>query len=759
MMLLRYFGRILLLLVLSSSCIAPALALTVTIHYQRPGNDYASWGLHVWGGGLAAGQATPWASPKALTGSDGFGRYANVEVADGAQPLGFIVHRGDTKDVTQDRFFTPTQSREVWLRQGDPRVYTSNPDGSASYGRPGVTYGKAQSTFALWSPDTANVQLWLDGGTYAMSRTADANGYRDVYAVTVPGDWHLKPYHFIVNGKVARDPYGVMVRAGTDDNIVVDLAQTEPLEGWAPAPALANREDAVIYEVHVRDFTIDATSGVEPGKRGKFLGMVQPGTSYSTLATGIDHLVDLGVTHVQMLPFYDFGSCSPQEVATRPDCYNWGYDPVNFNVPEERYSQTPDDYANRVRELKTMINEFHKRGIRVVMDVVYNHTQSKQVLGNITGRYYTAGDLSGTGNSLNSGEPMVSRMIRDSLEYWVREYRVDGFRFDLLGVFHTAAVGEWVRHLQTQFPERKLLIYGEPWNGFAADPEEPRKIRLGTVGVLADAHVGVFNGKFREALKGGNDDGGAGGFIFNQGGTWGSGPLGPVYAGKRGSIRYVNQGGVLPNLWDPMFALDPEQSINYVDAHDNLCLNDKVERWAAGEQARRGQAPSAGYKRRIQEFALATILTSQGIPFLHGGSEMLRTKFGDSNSYKSSDEINKYRWNWKLENERTYQYVRALIALRRAHPGFRMTSWDQIDANVRSNQVSKELVVTRINAGANRDGWSEILLIDNSGANITYALPDGIWNVVVEKSEYNATARQVIGSVVAEGTAVTVLYR
>lgn len=397
----------------------------------------------------------------------------------------------------------------------------------------GVSYGHQASTFALWSPDSSDVKLWLDGAFYPMPKLPDSNGLTDVYAVTVSGDHQLKRYNFRVNGRVARDPYGVMVEAATDNNLVVDLALTEPEGGWAPRPPLKEREDSVIYEVHVRDFTVDESSGVAPAKRGKFLGMVEAGSQYQNQSTGIDHLKELGITHVQILPFYDFRACPKNEP---PGCYSWGYDPLNFNVPEEGYSisQEPMD---RIREVKTMINQFHKAGIRVIMDVVYNHTAAQSpaesTFSPITGQYFTGTDLSGTGNAVDASKPMVSRFIRDSLEFWAREYHVDGFRFDLIGVFDYAEVGAWGRHLNAQFPDANLLIYGEPWNGYAADPNEAKRVRLGTVGRLADAHVGVFNPKYREALKGGqNDTGEGGGYIFNQ-----QGDLFPIRVGSRGAIR------------------------------------------------------------------------------------------------------------------------------------------------------------------------------------------------------------------------------
>lgn len=634
--------------------------------------------------------------------------------------------------------------------------------------RLGVMYTATQSTFSIWSPDSANVKLNLQGTLYTMAKVADQNGYTSVYSVTVPGNHHLKTYNFLVNDVSVRDPYGVMVQAGTNNNIVMDLSTTALGSGWAARPAFVEREDAVIYEAHVRDFTIDASSGVAAALRGKYAGMTAAGTTVNGTAgaakTGIDHLVDLGVTHVQLLPIYDFGSCSPTEVATNPGCYNWGYDPVNYNVPEERYSQTPNDYVSRVKELKTMVDEFHKRGIRVVMDVVYNHTFAKEMFNPITSKYYTATDLSGTGNSIDVKNPMVARMIRDSLEYWIKEYNIDGFRFDLVGVFDHQVYGDWGRYLNQQFPDRNIMLYGEPWNGFATDTSESTRVRYGTIGVQVDAHVGVFNGAYREALKGSSDNGNAGGFMFNQGTTWGATSywpnstlgLGPVSAGVEASTRYVKGTAALPNLWDAMFSMDPEQTINYVDAHDNLCLNDKVEAWAAVN----GQASNTAYKRRLQEYALGMVLTSQGIPFLHGGSEMLRNKQGDHNSYKSSDSINKYDWNWRVNNSSTYDLVKKMIQMRRAHPGFRMNTWDEVRTNVQSDQRSASLVVTQINGAANGDSWSKALVIYNSGGNQVVTLPAGNWKVFLEKSDATAGADRVVsGTVTAEGTSVTVLYQ
>lgn len=617
----------------------------------------------------------------------------------------------------------------------------------------GAEYDSNGTTFAIWSPDTSNVVLHLNGQDYAMSRVANQQGYSDVYGVRVEGDLHKQPYYFKINNVRVRDPYGKMAVPNEDTNIVMDMSRTDPVGGWAARPALAEREDAIIYEIHVRDFTIDSTSGVTNANKGKFLGMVEGGTTYQGVSTGIDHLKELGVTHVQILPFYDFASCPD---VTDTTCYNWGYDPRNFNVPEERYSVSLD-YEDRARELKTMINEFHKAGIRVIMDVVYNHTFNSEMFRNISMQYYTDVDLSGTqmpsdpfSNTVDANVPMVSRFIQDSLEYWVDEYNIDGFRFDLVGIFDYDEYGNWGRHLNSEFAGRNLLLYGEPWNGYATDPREPERVRLGTIAREASGHVGVFNPNYREAIKGQNDNGYGGGFAFNQGQIW------QMDFGSRGAIRYNNDPWQVIGTWDHMFAIDPEQSINYVSAHDNLSLRDKILEWADLN----GISRDSGYLRRIHNYANGMILTSQGTAFLHGGVELLRDKQGDHNSYRSPDRINKIRWSWKIENADIFEYYKDMVQLRRNHPGFRMNTWDEIDQNVTTTRYANDVLVTDINAAANGDSWNRILVIYASGGNFNYPLPSGTWKVAVEKNNPSAgNGRSVSGSINVEGTAVTVLYQ
>ena len=588
----------------------------------------------------------------------------------------------------------------VWGTDGNLESSTSatykKVDKPSTPTRLGAYYTKSATSFSIWSPDSSNVTVTVTpkGGTakdYTCTKGFQVDGnYPDssnIYGVSVSGDLHLAEYQFKINGTNVRDPYGVMVKydgnqqksnvlksnglengfnytayAGPSSNIVIDLDQTDPEGGWAERPVLENRNDAIVYEVHVGDFTSDSTWGGTAVNAGKFPGMVETGTKYGSVSTGIDHLKELGVTHVQLLPFYDYAT---KHNTTLNDIYNWGYDPVNYNVPEDRFSTCPGDYVERIREVKEMINEFHKNGIRVIMDVVYNHTFDKEMFKNISTKYYTTTDLSGCGNSINTGVSMVSRMIRDSLEYWVDEYNIDGFRFDLIGIYHTSAVNEWGNYMNnTKFPDRMLLMYGEPWNGYATDTEESQKIRMSAVKNLTNAKVGVFNGKYRESLKGSNDDGGKG-YIFNQMGSYGSSAYN-VSVGLRGSG--TNLGSDSEGLWTRFFTGTPDQSINYISAHDNLCLWDKIGAAAISDN---------NYAQRIVKFGHGILLVSQGIPFIHAGDEFLRTKHkGDGssmahNSYMAGIKTNSIDWKLKSTNNGIFKYHSDLIKLRKDNDGLR----------------------------------------------------------------------------------------
>ena len=623
---------------------------------------------------------------------------------------------------------------------------------SLAYTFLGASYTPTATTFRLWSPDSSNVSVTVNGQTYTMSKT-NVSGYSDVYEAVVEGDLDGKEYQFKVNGSDVHDPYGKMVKptnyAGTgavaenNVNIVMNMRDTDLPNGWAERPALKEREDSIVYEVHVRDFTIDSSSGVSAANRGRYLGMVEAGTTNSKgLKTGLDHLKDLGITHVQLLPVYDYGTCSNVD-SQDSSCYNWGYDPVNFNVPEDRYTSVfgTENYKQKVKEFKTMVDEFHKNGIRVIMDVVYNHTYSKDVFSKISGKYYTSVDLSGCGNSVDAKNDMVSRFIRDSLEYWATEYNIDGFRFDLVGIFDVSDFKEWGEYLNNKYPDRKFLMYGEPWNGYATDPSESTRVRLGTIRNAASGHVGVFNGKYRECLKGSSDDA-VGGFLFNK--TYSDvgdvdGNFGCVMAGIKGGV------GDSTNTWTPLFAADPEQAVQYITAHDNLNWTDKITMMGA----------TGDYAKRLQAYGNGVILVSQGIPFIHAGEEFGRTKNMNENSYKSADGSNDIKWDVKTSYKDTFDYYKNLIAMRKAHPAFRMTTKTLIENNIKGSQNNGAIVVD-INGQAVGDSWSSIKMVINSGNNLTIDGVDG-WKKKVHAVTVNDDG--TTGTNVAEGTAVTIWYK
>ncbi|WP_411078214.1 alpha-amylase family glycosyl hydrolase [Streptomyces sp. cmx-10-25] len=614
-------------------------------------------------------------------------------------------------------------------------VQTEQPPDPGVAATLGALYTPTGTTFRIWSPDNSQVSVTVGGTTHALQR-ADINGYTDVYQAVVPGNWKNQPYQFRVGNNTVRDPYARMVKPGSTEGIVMDVAAIQPNGGWAPRPSITKREDAVIYEMSVRNFTIDASSGVDGAKRGKFAGLTQTGTTHNGAKTGIDHLKELGVTHVQLLPSFDFNSTVP----------NWGYDPLNYNVPEEQFSRfnAPED---RVREFQGMVNEFHKNGIRVIMDVVYNHTASKDVFQNITGKYYHQTELSGTGNSIDDGNPMVSRMIRDSLEYWVDTYNIDGFRFDLLGVHQYGNVDQWAKHLNAVFPDRTLQIHGEPWSGGVDDPQQAQKVRYGTTPVLAGGHVGVFNGAYRDTVKGGTRDR----FLGYMGGS--SSNTSAIALGMRGSPLATKNTSPLSNPWDPAFAYDPEQTINYVSAHDDLNIWDKItySGVTGGPTGRAGQ---------MNRFAAGMVLTSQGIPFFHEGDEFLHSKVvgGDyeaaKNSYESGDAVNAVQWGEKTANNATFRYYKDVIALRKNTPALRLGTWDAVKAQM-ATIVNGSVVTSAISSRADAPTSHDTVVVYNpTNSSVNVALPAGTWKKVLDT---NGTTDSTGNT--ADGLAVTVFKK
>ncbi len=576
----------------------------------------------------------------------------------------------------------------------------------------GSHWAKAATSFKVWTPVASSVELFLfdnaiDGPSSILDMKRTPNG---VWSLSVKGDLHGQYYQYRIKSynetRVAADINCFAASPDSKRSMVVDLTRTNPQDwGKAKAPSHTHATDAVLYEMHVRDFTVDPSSGVKPELRGKYLGLTQRGTHVpnSSQKTGLDYLVDLGVTDIHLLPFQNFNPANS-------GVYNWGYETTLFNVPEEQYSTTPGNPTNTIKDVKTMIHALHSAKLRVVMDVVYNHTlpaSGEDSAFDSTVPYYyfrtnDRGDLlneSGVGNAVNDERPMVRKYIRDSLKYWVQEYRVDGFRFDLVGMFSKATVVNLTTELRKLRPD--LVLYGEPWTGGGP-------VRFGK-GTQRGTGFAIFNDNIRSVIRG-DLDGTRPGFAM--------GGLTSATALKKGLVGSFAYSSDISDFTD-----GPLETINYVSAHDNLTLWDKVEK----------TMPDAPLELRARAVKLsgAIVLLSQGIPFLEGGPEMGRTKGGNRNSYNSGDAINKYDWVRATQFQGVYAYYKGLIAIRKANPALRLSSAADVQ---RALKFLPDSSLPAAAVGFTLDGvqgpWKRTLVLLNGSRNAGDAqLPSGVWNI------------------------------
>lgn len=596
----------------------------------------------------------------------------------------------------------------------------------------GNQYSPSGTRFAAWSPVASSAELLLfeDGCGNEATRVVEmARGGGGVWTARVGGDLDgvAYRYRFVSYGseRVVPDVYAYGASCESSASVVLDLDATDP-DGWGDVepPARAQQTDEVIYEIHVRDFSI-ADPNCPPGLRGTYLGLIQ-GSREGGVSTGIEHLKDLGVTAVHLLPIQDYPGGR--------DSYNWGYWTGLFNVPEGNYATEGAGPAGSIRELKEAIKGLQEAGIRVILDVVYNHTSSSfeaSAFDQTVPWYYfrtTAdGRLSndaGVGNSVADERAMARKYIVDSLLFWLDEYRVDGFRFDLLGTHEPETVRAICDAVLAVRPDATL--YGEPWTGGGP-------IRFGK-GAQRGMAMAVFNDHLRNAIRG-DLDGDATGFA--------TGPDGDV-----GSIR----AGVMGAIDD--FADDPSEVITYVSAHDNLTLWDKIEKVAGDADERT--------KRDMQKLALGVVLTSQGAAFLHGGSDFCRTKGGNHNSYNAGDEVNKFDWGRKADYLDVHAYVAGLIELRRAHPVFRMAEAADVRESVAMLPTRGELVAFTLDGSASGDSWATTLVVYNGGPRIMTwgSVPDGEWAVVVDAERAGVDVlRRVRGEVTLPAYSMMVLRR
>ncbi|HTI09590.1 MAG TPA: type I pullulanase [Puia sp.] len=594
----------------------------------------------------------------------------------------------------------------------------------------GLRYTKTEARFRIWSPpaEAAEILLYKAGSDPLPFKTAELKkGKAGDWSVRLTGDWKGTFYTFRVKiggawSEEVPDPYARAVGINGKKAQVVDLKDTDP-PGWAedksPRFSKNNRPtDAIIYELHIRDASIHSHSGIR--HKGKFSGLREEGTvNIDGLSTGLGHLKELGVTHIHLLPFFDYNSVDE----SKPDSlqYNWGYDPLNYNAPEGSYSDNPYDGTARIKELKRLIASFHHHGLRVIMDVVYNHTAltGRSNFNQLVPGYYYRHNKDGSfsnatacGNETASEMPMMRKFILESVAYWAREYHIDGFRFDLMGVHDIGTMNRIADTLHKINPS--ILLYGEGWT--AGDSPLPDSLRAIKKNVGQLRGIAVFGDEMRDGIKGSVFDVHDKGFASGKAGMEESVKFGIVAACPHPQIDYSKV-----NYSKTPYANDPGEVITYCECHDNNTLWDK---WAlscpdaAGEQ-----------REKMQLLALTIVLTSQGIPFLHAGSEFLRSKKGVENSYNAPDSINALNWDLKRKNSSVVQYVERLIRLRRQHAAFRMTTGKQIAENIRfDEQAPAGTIIYTINGAALGDSWKKIRIAFNGGnTEKVLPLPDGRW--------------------------------
>lgn len=588
----------------------------------------------------------------------------------------------------------------------------------------GANYQKDNTVFKVWSPLAQYMKVviynsydTITGQIYDMSKVNQG-----IWELKLTGDFKNKYYNYKITiddvERETADPYAKGATANSKKCMIVDFTSINP-EGWdghkIPKPLKAT--EAVIYEIHVRDFSVDENSGMQ--NKGKYLAFTESGTKGAKkVSTGLDHLKELGITHLHLLPVYDFASVDE----TKEGQYNWGYDPYLYNVPEGSYSTNPYDGTVRIREFKEMVKALHENDIRVVMDVVFNHTftTGDSPFDMLVPKYYYRTDKtgayangSGCGNETASEKAMMRKFIVDSVKFWATEYKIDGFRFDLMALHDIETMKEVERELKAINPS--ILIYGEPWTGGASALSPVLQLRKGS---QKGMNIAVFNDDIRNAIKGDNDGIGLG-FVNGR-----SGLENQIKRGIVGGIQYSD---IIHG-----FTEQPGETINYVSSHDNLALFDKLEK----------SNPNLSIleREKMNRLAISIVLTSQGVPFIQGGTEILRTKNGNQNSYNAGDEINKIDWNRKSTYSQTYNYIKNLIELRKSQKVLTLDKAEDIKESLSFIDSPKNTVGYLLNSPFKSD-YKHMVIIHNANRETTIVkLPiSGQWKVIANEFEVNRT--------------------
>ena len=608
-----------------------------------------------------------------------------------------------------------------------------------------LTYTPQASKFRVWAPTASNVKLLIydNGNEGGASQTLDMDrSEKGTWTLKIDDNLKGKFYTFQIklNEKWLDETPGMWVKAtGVNGKraAIIDFADTNPT-GWENdiRPPLKNFTDIILYELHVRDFSVSKNSGMK--YKGKYLAFTEHGTKNSSgESTGIDHLKELGITHVHLLPVFDFASID--ETKLNENKYNWGYDPVNYNVPEGSYSTNPYNPVTRIREFKQMVQSLHKSGIRVIMDVVYNHT-AKGKGSNLDllapGYFYrmkadsTWSNASGCGNETASERAMMRKFMIESVLYWVTEYHIDGFRFDLMGV-HDIETMNAIRYALDKI-DPTIFMYGEGWTaGNSSLAEDKRAVKKNAKELN---NIAVFSDDIRDALRGSWMHSQIPGFVSGVDSLEESVKFGVVGATQHDDIDYTK----LLYSKKP-YANNPTQVINYVSCHDDMCLVDKLKE-SKPENATDDELV------RFDKLAQTIVFTAQGVPFIYAGEELYRNKKGIHNTYQSPDSINRIDWNSKSKYKDLFEYYKNLITLRKTHAAFRIPTQDMVQQHLKFiNMNTPNVVAYILTDHVNDEIWKDILVIYNGNRKpVTVQIPEGEWNLVCHDGQINLTGISLI---------------
>jgi len=623
----------------------------------------------------------------------------------------------------------------------------------------GVNWSPEKTVFKIWAPTASAVKLRIyasgDGGKPLQTFNL-LKGREGTWSISVKEDLKNQYYTFQtnINGiwlNERPDIYAKAVGVNGKRGMVVDLVSTDPKK-WSldKKPVQKSFTDIIIYELHVRDLSVSPNSGIE--HKGKFLGLTETKTrSQDGTVTGLDHIKSLGVTHIHLLPSFDFNSIDESKAGSAQ--YNWGYDPLNYNVPEGSYATDAYDGNVRIREFKKMVQTLHANGLRVILDVVYNHTCDTTANFNefVPGYFYrhkadgSYSNGTGCGNETASEKAMMRKYMVESVVYWAKEYHIDGFRFDLMGVHDIETMNAISAALHAIDPT--IFIYGEGWT--AGDSPLPEQLRADKANVAKLDKIAVFSDDIRDGLRGGWSDVKSKGFVSGAPGTAESVKFGIV-----GSVQHPQVDYSRVNYDKAPWAAEPYQTITYVSCHDDNTLWDRLKI----------SNPSASEPELIKmdKLANAIVLTSQGVSFLLAGEEMLRSKNGVANSFNSPDAINQLDWSRKTRYKEVFNYYRSLIALRKHHPAFRMPSANMIREHLHFMETGDpNIIAYQINGNANGDTWRNILLVFNGNtADAKMKIPQGKWRLVSDGRQIDEKSIKAVegGQVIIPGTSAYILY-